>query len=43
MKKNIGYLLIIFIGVVSIASMMFRSESIDNNITKENNTVEIFA
>lgn len=43
MKKNFGYLIIIIIGVVSIAGMMFRCESIDNNISKENNAIEIFA
>ena len=41
MKKNIGYFVIVIICVISIAGMMFRSESIDNNITKENNIVEI--
>ena len=30
MKKYIGYLIIIVIGVVSIAGMMFRTESLDN-------------
>ena len=43
MKKNLGYLMIIVIGVASIIGMMFRSESIDNNVSKENNVVEIFA
>lgn len=43
MKKNIGYLLIIILGVVGILSMMFRSETIDKNISKESNTIEIFA
>ena len=43
MKKNIGYLIIIVIGVIGIISMMFRSETIDNNLSKQNNTIEIFS
>jgi hypothetical protein len=43
MKKYFGYGLIVIIGVVGIISMMFRSESIDNNILKSSNTVELFA
>ena len=43
MKKNIGYLVIIIIGVLAILSLFVRSNTIDNNISKENNTVELFA
>ncbi len=43
MKEIIGYLIIIVIGVLGIVSMMFRSEAIDNNLSKQNNTIEIFS
>lgn len=43
MKNNLGYLIIIIVGVASIALMMYGSEKIDNNVSKESNTVEIFA
>ena len=43
MKKNLGYFVIVVIGVVSIALMMCRCESIDNNVSKGSNAVEIFA
>ncbi len=43
MKKIIGDLIIIFIGVIAIISLMERSESIDNNLSDDSNVVEIFA
>lgn len=39
MKKFIGYVLIIILGVASIITLMNRSESIDNNLAKGNNTI----
>lgn len=43
MKKVFGYGVIIVIGVLGIITMMFRCESIDSNVSRGNNTVEIFA
>jgi len=43
MKKIIGYLVVIIIGVVSIVSLINRSESLDNNVSKGSNTIELFA
>lgn len=43
MKKILGYGIIIIIGVLGIITMMFRCESIDRNVSKGNNTIEIFA
>lgn len=39
MKKFIGYILIIVLGVASIITLMNRSESIDNNVVKGSNTI----
>ena len=43
MKKVLGYLVIILIGVFAIISLIHRSEVIDNNLTDDSNVVEIFA
>ena len=43
MKKYLGYVIIIIIGVLSLFSLMKRCEAINNNISKGNNTVELFA
>ena len=43
MKKYLGYLVIIVLGVVSIFTLMSRSESIDNNVSKGSNFIELFA
>ena len=39
MKKVLGYLLIIVLGVLSIVTLMDRSESIDNNVAKGSNSI----
>ena len=39
MKKILGYLLIVVLGVASIITLMNRSESIDNNMAKTTNTI----
>ena len=41
MKKIIGYLFIIILGVASIITLMNRSEEIDNNVAKGSNTIVI--
>ena len=43
MKKVLGYLIVIILGVVSIVSLINRSENLDNNVSKGTNTVELFA
>lgn len=43
MKKYLGYLIIIVLGVISIVTLMNRSESIDKNLSKGTNTVQLFA
>ena len=43
MKKVLGYLFIIILGVGCIISLMARSESINNNYAKGTNTIELFA
>lgn len=39
MKKVLGYLVIIVLGVASIITLMNRSEEIDNNVAKGTNTI----
>ena len=39
MKKFIGYILIIVLGVGSIFALMNRSESVNNNLAKGNNVI----
>ena len=43
MKKILGYLFIIILGVGCIVSLMVRSNNIDNNYVKGTNTIELFA
>ena len=43
MKKCLGFLIIIILGVLSIVAMISRSESIDKNLSKDNNYIELFA
>lgn len=43
MKKYLGYVFIIVIGVASILTLMVRSESLNNNVSKGTNTIELFA
>lgn len=43
MKKYLGFLVIIILGVLSIIAMIGRSESINNNVSEENNYIELFA
>ena len=43
MKKIFGYLIIIVLGVISIITLINRSESIDNNLSKGSNSIELFA
>ena len=43
MKKFLGYLFVIALGVGCIVSLMVRSNDIDNNCVKGTNTVELFA
>ena len=43
MKKVLGYLIVIVLGVASIYSIMCRVESLDKNVSKGNNTIELFA
>ncbi len=42
MKKSLGYVIIVIIGVISIASMMIRSEMVDNNLSKEQKIGEFY-
>ena len=39
MKKMLGYLLIVVLGVASIIALIDRSESLDNNVAKGSNTI----
>ncbi len=39
MKKVLGYVLIIVLGVGSIITLMNRSETINNNVAKGTNTI----
>ncbi len=43
MKKNLGYLIIILLGVLAIILLFIRSAEIDKGLSCENNTVELFA
>lgn len=43
MKKILGYLIIIVLGVGSIVLLINRSENLDNNMSKGSNTIELFA
>ena len=44
MKKYLGYLVIIVLGVGAIISLISRSESINNNIAKDkNHVIELFS
>lgn len=42
MKKYIGYLVIIIIGVLGIILMIERADQIDNNLAKNNDCEIIF-
>ena len=44
MKKYLGYLVIIVLGVVAIVSLINRSESLNNNVVKNSsNAIELFS
>ena len=44
MKKYLGYLVIVVIGVLAIVSLINRSESINNNVAKDSsNSIELFS
>ena len=43
MKKNLGYLIIVVIGVLSTVLLMFRAESVDNNLANETEETLLFA
>lgn len=43
MKKYLGYLCVIIIGVALAITLISRCESIDNSVTKESNVIELFA
>lgn len=43
MKKFLGYLFIIVLGLGCIISLMVRSNNIDNNYVDGSNTIELFA
>ena len=44
MKKHLGYLVIIILGVAAIVALIGRNESINNNIAKDNsNAIELFS
>ena len=43
MKKNLGYIIIVVIGVLSIFSLMVRNEKIDKNLSEEYNNTQVNA
>ena len=43
MKKYLGYVCVIIIGVALAFTLIARCESIDNSVSKENNVIELFA
>lgn len=43
MKKNLGYVIIVIVGVLSLVSLMFRAEAVDNELAKENPETLAFA
>ena len=44
MKKHLGYLVIIILGVAAIVALIGRNESINNNIAKDSsNAIELFS
>ena len=44
MKKYLGYVVIIILGVAAIIALIGRSESINNNVAKdESNVIELFS
>ena len=44
MKKNLGYLVIIILGVLAVISLICRNESLNNNVAKDNSKViELFS
>lgn len=44
MKKHLGYLIIIILGVAALIAIMNRNESLDNNVAKDDsNVIELFS
>ncbi len=41
MKKYLGYLIVIIVGVLGFILMIERADQIDNNLVKNNNKEEI--
>ena len=41
MKKSLGYLIVIIVGVLGFILMIERADQIDNNLVKNNNKEEI--
>lgn len=43
MKKKLGYLIVIILGVASIYSIMCRADALDKSVSKESNVIKLFA
>lgn len=41
MKKNLGYLIVIIVGVLGFILMIERADQVDNNLAENNNKEEI--
>lgn len=41
MKKNLGYLIVIIVGVLGFILMIERADQVDNNLVENNNKEEI--